>query len=142
MTTARLTQTRAQTKTFNQAVTKPKQGKANTTPITDGPALVAWRKQVGITQKVFAEMADFSERTMASCENDAKVLTKLQRPINETVRLTNALSELAGDSKSLKSWLHQPNPAFGGKPPMQMIKNGESDRLWEMVHQIRQGAFA
>ena len=103
---------------------------------------MAWRKERGISRKLFAEMADCSERTLATCEKSRKLPQTMARPITETVRLLRALRELAGDDTALKDWLLAPNRAFNKKAPLTLIKGGESDRLWEMVHQLRQGAFA
>ena len=110
--------------------------------IRSGAALMRWRKQRGISRKLFAQMADCSERTFASYEAAPRLPPRIQRPVTETVRLIQALRELAGDGAELKDWLDRPNPAFGKRTPLALIKNGESDLLWEMVHQLRQGAFA
>tara|TARA_R110002096_G_scaffold243713_1_gene435831 strand:- start:480 stop:893 length:414 start_codon:yes stop_codon:yes gene_type:complete len=110
--------------------------------IKSGPALMKWRKDRGITRKLFAEMANCSERTLATCEKADPLPTSMERPVRETVRLIHALQELAGDVKELKGWLEKPNPAFRKMTPLALIKNGESDLLWEMVYQLRLGAFA
>jgi uncharacterized protein (DUF2384 family) len=60
----------------------------------------------------------------------------------ESVRLIQALQELAGDDAALREWLQKPNAAFDRRTPLSLIKSGEVDVLWSMVHQIRQGAFA
>lgn len=73
----------------------------------------------------------------------ARVLPKtVQRPVTETVRLIKALRELAGDDTALKDWLTKPNQAFGRRTPLALIEAGESDILWQMIHQLRQGEFA
>ena len=112
------------------------------TKISSGTALMTWRKQRGISRKLFAQMADCSERTLATYETAPKLPSKLKRPVNETVRLIQALRELAGDDVELKDWLDRPNPAFGKQKPLTLITHGKSDLLWEMVYQLRQGAFA
>lgn len=100
-----------------------------------------WRRQRGISRKLFAEMADFSERKLATYEKAMEIPEKVQRPITETVHLIQALTDLAGDSEALADWLHTPNPAFGKATPISLITAGESHQLWEMVHQLRQGTF-
>jgi transcriptional regulator with XRE-family HTH domain len=101
-----------------------------------------WRKESGISRKLFAQMADCSERTLATYEKSLTLPATGLRTVNETVRLIHALHELAGDDVALTDWLKQPNPAFGKKTPLTLITTGESDVLWEMIHQIRQGSFA
>jgi len=122
--------------------TSPTGGRNVRQVITSGPALMKWRKERGISRKLFATMADCSERTLASCEKASKLPKKIERPVIETVRLLRALKDLAGDDTALKDWLLKPNPAFNKKPPLTLIKNGESDRLWEMICQLRQREFA
>lgn len=57
---------------------------------------------------------------------------------SEIDRLRVALSGLlpAGE---LGEWMRTPNPAFEGQSPIQVIENGEADRLWRMVFQIDAG---
>jgi len=107
-----------------------------------GPALMEWRRERGISREVFAEMADFSVRKLATYEKAKQLPPKVVRPVTETVRLIGALGELAGDQDALSRWLHAPNRAFGKRSPMSLIKAGESDEIWRMVHQLRQGSFA
>ena len=116
--------------------------KKNPIVIESGPALMKWRREQGISRELFAKMSDFSERTLASYEKKPKLPKKIERPVTETVRLLRALTELAGDDAGLKDWLLKPNPAFGKKTPLSLVRNGKSDRLWEMIFQLRHGAFA
>jgi uncharacterized protein (DUF2384 family) len=109
---------------------------------TSGPDLMAWRRERGISREIFAEMADFSVRKLATYEKAAHLPAKVVRPVTETVRLIGALGELAGDQEALSGWLHAPNRAFGKRSPLDLIKAGESDEIWQMVHQLRQGSFA
>jgi hypothetical protein len=110
--------------------------------ITSGPALMKWRKERGISRKLFAAMADCSERTLATCEKADKIPKTLERPVIETARLLRALKDLAGNDIALNAWLSKPTHAFGNQTPLTLIENGASDRLWEMVFQLRQRAFA
>lgn len=110
--------------------------------LKSGSQLMSWRKGHGISRQLFAMMVDCSERTLATCEKADALPEKIERPVTESVRLITALQDLAGDTTALKSWLQNPNPAFDKKTPLSLITNGESDRLWEMVYQLREGAFA
>lgn len=122
---------------------KPTKARATrVTVITSGPNLMKWRQARGISRELFASMADCSERTLATYEKAGPLPKKIERPVRETVRLLNALKELAGGDSALKDWLLKRNSAFGNKTPLSLIVAGESDRLWEMVHQLRQNAFS
>ncbi|MGA0900603.1 MAG: antitoxin Xre/MbcA/ParS toxin-binding domain-containing protein [Luteolibacter sp.] len=87
-------------------------------------------------------MADCSERKLATYEKSPSIPANGLRRIRETVRLIQALQELAGEHEALKEWLHKPNKAFHKRSPIELITQGESDILWGMVHQLRYGAFA
>lgn len=109
--------------------------------IKSGPALKTWRQKRGISRPLFAQIADCSERTLATYEGEIRLPAKFSRPIVESVRLIQALEELVGDNAALKEWLQKPNAAFEGRTPLSLIHGGEVDVLWKMVHQIRQGSF-
>jgi len=56
----------------------------------------------------------------------------------ELTRLTDALSTLF-KPQSLGQWFDTPNPAFGALKPIEIIERGESDRLWQMIFELRSG---
>jgi uncharacterized protein (DUF2384 family) len=101
-----------------------------------------WRQERGISRKLFAQLADCSERKLATYEKTQVLPKSVQRPVTETVRLIKALRDLAGDDQALKDWLTTPNRAFGKHTPLALIEAGEADILWQMIHQLRQGEFA
>lgn len=49
-----------------------------------------------------------------------------------------ALGEVMEEGK-LDHWLKEPNTAFDGSTPLQVIERGESDRLWRMIYQVQTG---
>lgn len=56
----------------------------------------------------------------------------------ERQRLIDALSEIVQES-SLGTWMQQSNDALDGLKPMEVIDLGQSDRLWEMIFNLRSG---
>lgn len=36
-------------------------------------------------------------------------------------------------------WLKQPNAAFAGSTPLQVLERGESDRIWHMLYDLESG---
>lgn len=54
-------------------------------------------------------------------------------------RLFDALADLLGDPRQVAGWLQEPNPAFDGSTPLQIIERGETNRLWRMMHAIESG---
>ncbi|MDQ6911271.1 MAG: MbcA/ParS/Xre antitoxin family protein [Verrucomicrobiota bacterium] len=57
---------------------------------------------------------------------------------NEVTRLRNALADVIED-EVLDEWLQRPNKQFNGSTPLQVIECGETDRLWQMIWQLREG---
>jgi len=57
---------------------------------------------------------------------------------NDQQTLLNALSKVL-PLPSLGTWLQTPNDAFDGLKPMELIDRGQSDRLWEMIYNLRSG---
>jgi hypothetical protein len=138
LTRAKKTQ---KTGTSRKSATTNRTNGIRRTTINSGPKLMRWRQERGIPRKLFAEMADFSERKLATYEKSSVLPSKVRRPVTETVRLVRALEDLAGDRDALKAWLERRNPAFNNQSPLQLITRGESDALWRMVHQLRQGSY-
>ena len=62
---------------------------------------------------------------MRVCNHDAK-------------RITAAMEKLVA-SDAVGGWLKQPNPAFDGSTPLQVIERGETDRIWRMIWELQTG---
>ncbi len=58
--------------------------------------------------------------------------------IREVTRLFDALAGLI-KAKTIGEWLQRPNKQFDGSSPLQVIERGETDRLWQMIWQLREG---
>jgi hypothetical protein len=56
----------------------------------------------------------------------------------EVTRLFDALSDII-DKKVIGQWLQRPNQQFDGSTPLQVMERGETDRLWRMIWQLREG---
>ena len=50
-------------------------------------------------------------------------------------RLMDALKILLGKHR-LTKWLNMQNAAFENQKPLDLIINGQADRIWQMIHQI------
>ncbi|MFT5029804.1 MAG: DNA-binding transcriptional regulator YiaG [Candidatus Binatia bacterium] len=107
----------------------------------NGEKLMAWRKGLGINRVTFAKVAHCSERKLATYEKEAELPLPVRRQTTEAVRLLKALGEIITEEE-LSAWLQKPNRGFGRRAPLAVIEAGETDLLWDMIHQIRQGAFA
>lgn len=108
----------------------------------NGFALKENRKSLGISREVFAPIGGVSVRSLASYEKEAEIPSSARRAVREGLRLAIALTELAGDKKELKNWLETENQAFDDRTPLQVVSDGDSEMLWEMIYQLRNGAYA
>lgn len=54
------------------------------------------------------------------------------QPILE--RMRNLLQEDA-----IFPWLNTPKPSFGGSTPLQVLKRGETERIWHMIEELESG---
>jgi hypothetical protein len=53
----------------------------------------------------------------------------------EVTRLFDGLADIT----VIGQWLQPPNEQFDGSTPLQVMKRGETDRLWRMIWQLREG---
>ena len=95
----------------------------------------AIRKRLGFSQPEFARLVSYSTRAVADWEAGKALDAKARRKVTEIDRLTGALAQLMPPSQ-VGGWLREENDAFGGRPPLALIERGESDRLWQMIHQL------
>jgi hypothetical protein len=58
--------------------------------------------------------------------------------IKEVTRLFDALADIIKGGV-IGEWLQRPNKQFDGSTPLQVIERGETDRLWRMIWQLREG---
>ena len=84
-------------------------------------------------------MTGLSERTLASWEAGKPVGPSAQRAITAVERLLAELSEVVRPPGILP-WLQQPNDAFGGLKPVEVMERGETDRLWRVIYFLGSGA--
>ena len=101
------------------------------------PSLKQIRESTGLTQPELARLLGLSTRWVAAQE--ASPADALQdRKVAEIVRLLEALSQVV-QPKSIRAWLGNPNPAFDGLKPVEVIERGEVDRIWRMVFYLESG---
>lgn len=96
------------------------------------------RDKLSMPRPLFCRVVNVSERTIAKVESETVTAEKLKRPYNEVYRLLEALDEVV-DAKLLGKWFQEPNDAFDGLKPMEVIERGEIDRVWNMVYELRSG---
>jgi DNA-binding transcriptional regulator YiaG len=92
----------------------------------------------GVTQDSFTRLTGFSPRAVAHWAGGRTPSGSAQKRLSELTRLFDALSDMV-DSKAIGEWLREPNPAFDGSTPLQVIERGETDRIWRMIWELQTG---
>ena len=96
------------------------------------------RARLGLNRETFARMVPMSTRNLASIEGGKQASPTILRRLEELRRVINALSEVM-KREAIGSWLKQPNDAFDGLKPIEVIERGEIDRIWSMIFLLRSG---
>ncbi len=60
------------------------------------------------------------------------------RQFKEHRRVIDALGEVI-QKDAIGPWLDQPNDAFDGLKPIELIERGKVDRIWQMIYYLRSG---
>jgi len=93
----------------------------------------------GLTQEMFTRLTGFSLRAIANWAKGETPSDSSRRRLNETNRIFAALGRLL-KREIIAGWLKEPNPAFDGSTPLQVIERGETDRIWRMIYELESGA--
>jgi Protein of unknown function (DUF2384) len=56
----------------------------------------------------------------------------------QMIELFDELKKLIA-SENVGLWLKEPNPAFDGSTPLQVVERGEADRIWRMIYELESG---
>ena len=92
----------------------------------------------GVTQDSFTRLTGFSPRAVAHWVSGRTPGGSAQKRLTELTRLFDDLSDMV-DAKAIGEWLKQPNPAFDGSTPLQVIERGETDRIWRVIWELQTG---
>ena len=112
-----------------------------TRPGPDRSRVLTLRKKLGVPQRIFARMMSISERSLAKFEKGQPLSDATQRQLTETTRLHEALAKVM-QPKAIGRWFQEPNPAFDGLKPLEVIERGQIDLLWAMIYDLESGAVS
>lgn len=99
------------------------------------------RADLGVSRRLFARLTGYSERAIASWEAGRDLSEASRQRMLETRRLEKALAR-AMKASAIGRWLEEPNRAFRGLKPLEVIERGEIDRIWRMIFELESGAGA
>lgn len=103
-----------------------------------GPDVESLCDVYDLKREELGRLTGFSLRALADWAGGKLPSQPAQRRLHEVRRLLDALSGIV-KRESIKTWLHQPNPAFDRLTPLQVIELGKIDRLWSMVYELGHG---
>jgi DNA-binding transcriptional regulator YiaG len=92
----------------------------------------------GVRQETLSRMTGFSSRAVAEWARGKEPSAPAKKVFVEMDRLLDALARLM-QPKEVGQWLKQPNPAFDGSTPVQVIERGQIDRIWRMLYYAESG---
>lgn len=119
-------------------IATPRAAKKRTTNHTEG-IIVQLQRDYGLTQSVVVRLSGYSPRAIASWSKGVRATEPARRKFTEIARLFGAIESIISDPTEVGLWLQEPNPAFDGSTPLQVIERGETDRLWRMIYQFESG---
>ena len=96
------------------------------------------RADLGVSRRLFARLTGYSERAIASWEAGRELSEPSRQRMLETRRLEKALARAMKPS-AVGRWLEEPNRAFRGLKPLEVIERGEVDRIWRMLFELESG---
>ncbi|MCB1127797.1 MAG: DUF2384 domain-containing protein [Verrucomicrobiae bacterium] len=83
-------------------------------------------------------LTGYSQRSVDQWATGDTPSSPARKQLKEVARLFDALSDVM-EAQDIGTWLKEPNPAFDGSTPLQVIERGENDRLWRMIYQLQTG---
>ncbi len=91
-----------------------------------------------LSNEAVSRVTGASPRTVSYWNAGTPPQRSSAQKIREVTRLFDALAGLI-KAKAIGDWLQRPNNQFDGSTPLQVIERGETDRLWQMIWQLREG---
>lgn len=105
----------------------------------DYPSLLAkYREEFNLPQPLLVRLTGFSPRSVTKWSQGELPSPKQEKALVEMDRLLDGLAR-AMEPAQVGRWLKQPNSAFDGSTPLQVIERGESDRIWRMLYDLESG---
>jgi DNA-binding transcriptional regulator YiaG len=103
-----------------------------------GPAVRELTDRFGVRQETLSRMTGFSPRAVAEWASGKDPSAPARKVFVEMDRLLDGLARLM-QPKDVGRWLKEPNPAFEGSTPVQVIERGQMDRIWRMLYYAESG---
>jgi transcriptional regulator with XRE-family HTH domain len=103
-----------------------------------GDRVAAARRELGVTQEIFARMIGVSARSIAGWERGSAINDGFYRRVLEMERLAKVLKK-AMKTSFIPRWLATPSEGLGGLSPIETLERGQNDRFWRTVFLLGSG---
>jgi hypothetical protein len=100
--------------------------------------LLHYRDTFHLPQPLLVRLTGFSPRSVAKWSQGDTPSAKQEKALVEMDRLLDGLSRVM-EPVQVGRWLKQPNTAFDGSTPLQVVERGELDRIWRMLFDLESG---
>jgi DNA-binding transcriptional regulator YiaG len=107
-------------------------------PANDRASVRRLSRTYKLSNEVVSRVTGASPRTVSYWNAGTAPQRSSAQKIKEVTRLFDALADII-KSGVIGKWLQEPNKQFDGSTPLQVIERGETDRLWRMIWQLREG---
>lgn len=91
-----------------------------------------------IVRPDLTRLTGYSQRSVDQWATGDAPSSPARRHLKEVERLFDALADIM-EPEYIGVWLKEPNPAFDGSTPLQVIERGEGDQLWRMIYRVETG---
>jgi hypothetical protein len=100
--------------------------------------LLHYREAFQLPQPLLVRLTGCSPRSVTKWSQGEAPSAKQEKALVEMDRLLDGLARVMPPAQ-VGRWLKQPNPAFEGSTPLQVVERGELDRLWRMLYDLESG---
>lgn len=97
-----------------------------------------YRNTFSLPQPLLVRLTGFSPRSVAKWSQGEPPSAKQEKALVEMDRLLDGLARVM-EPAQVGRWLRQPNAAFDGSTPLQVVERGEMDRIWRMLYDLESG---
>ncbi len=104
----------------------------------EGADVRRWSRMYNLSNEAVSRVTGASPRTVSYWNAGTPPQRSSAQKIKEVTRLFDALAGII-KAKAIGEWMQRPNKQFDGSTPLQVIERGETDRLWQMIWQLREG---
>lgn len=97
----------------------------------------AVREGYGLNRPDFASLLGYSDRTLAKWEGGEREPDRdAQRRYEELRRLHEGLGTIMRPD-GIAAWFQRRNQAFDGQAPLDLIRQGKMDIIWQMIFHLQ-----